>query len=277
MSVFAAKSSPVETVPTPMSVIEVPEYAVTVEKVRKSFPGGVNALDGIDLKIKRGQFVTFLGPSGCGKSTLLRIIAGLDKPTSGMIYHEQAGSVKRDISFVFQDAHLLPWRTALGNVMLPLELAGVDKDQREWHAMDYLKQVGLADFAKAYPSQLSGGMKMRASLARALVTTPDLLLLDEPFAALDEISRQQLDEKLRELWLQKRFTVIFVTHSISEATYLADRAVVFSKRPGKIVLDHDLSQYLPKGRPAALRTESVFMQQMRMLFDSLQSAEMGGF
>ncbi|MBC7785089.1 MAG: ABC transporter ATP-binding protein [Burkholderiales bacterium] len=255
----------------------MPDRAIGIEKVRKVFDGNVTAIDGVDLNIPRGQFVAFLGPSGCGKSTLLRMIAGLDRPTSGQIQREAIGTVKRDISYVFQDAHLLPWRTAVGNVMLPLELAGVDRDEREWHALDMLKQVGLSDAVNQYPAQLSGGMKMRVSLARALVTTPDLLLLDEPFAALDEISRQHLDERLRELWLERHFTVVFVTHSISEAAYLADRAIVFSKRPAKVVLDHNLSQFLPRGRPAALRTESIFMQQMRLLFDSLQSAEMGGF
>lgn len=245
-----------------------------IRNVRKQFPGGVRAVDGVSLSIARGQFVSFIGPSGCGKSTLLRMLAGLDAPTDGQIVCEKPPAridpFHRDTAFVFQDAHLLPWRTVLGNVMLPLELMGVARALRRDRAQSLLEQVGLSDAAGRYPSQLSGGMRMRVSLARAMVTTPDLLLLDEPFAALDEITRQQLDGWLRQLWLEHRMTVIFVTHSIAEAAFLSDRAIVFSPRPARVVLDCDLSVRLPSQRDAQLRSSAVFASEMGRLYDALE-------
>jgi NitT/TauT family transport system ATP-binding protein len=197
----------------------------------------------------------------------LRIIAGLDQPDGGTI---NAGA-KRQNGYVFQDAHLLPWRKTLDNVALPLELMGRARSERLTAAANALAQVGLGDVLDRYPAQLSGGMRMRVSLARALVTNPSSLLLDEPFAALDEITRQQLDEQLHQLWLARRITVIFVTHSIIEAAYLAQRAVVLTRRPARIVLDHRLD--LPEKRAAALRTEPQFAQQMRILFEALARGE----
>lgn len=245
-----------------------------IQQVRKEFAGGVRAVGGVSLSIARGQFVSFIGPSGCGKSTLLRMIAGLDASTAGKIARERpdprTDPFHRDVAFVFQDAHLLPWRTVLDNVMLPLELMGVARSLRRTRATELLEQVGLSDAATRYPSQLSGGMRMRVSLARALVTTPDLLLLDEPFAALDEITRQQLDDWLRQLWLERGMTVIFVTHSIAEAAFLSDRAIVFSPRPARVVLDHDLSEVLPVQRVAALRSSPLFAAEMGVLFDALE-------
>jgi len=240
---------------------------VVMKGIRRIFPGPVTAIDGIDLQLSAGEFVAILGPSGCGKSTLLRIIAGLDKPDAGTI---DAGS-KRRIGYVFQDAHLLPWRRALDNVALPLELMGMARAERSRAAAEALGQVGLGDALNRYPAQLSGGMRMRVSLARALVTSPSLLLLDEPFAALDEITRQQLDEQLHRLWVDRRMTVIFVTHSIIEAAYLAQRALVFTRRPARIAIDHPLD--LPESRTAALRTEPLFAQQMRILFEALERGE----
>src|SRR5205823_8409805 len=186
-----------------------------------------------------------------------RLIAGLDRPTAGEITFSSSDADRRGIdmprtAFVFQDAHLLPWRSVIGNVVLPLELQFVPKAQRRDRAMAAIEQVGLADAVMRYPAQLSGGMRMRVSLARALVTDPELLLLDEPFAALDEITRQQLDDQLRELWLRRRMTTIFVTHSIMEAAYLAQRAIVFTRRPARTVLDHRLD--LPEDRTAGLRS-----------------------
>jgi NitT/TauT family transport system ATP-binding protein len=172
------------------------------------------------------------------------------------------------IAYVFQDAHLLPWRNLLHNVALPLELRGVPRAARLQRAGVLIDQVGLGDAADRYPSQLSGGMRMRASLARALVTEPDLLLLDEPFAALDEITRQQLDQQLHRLWRERGMTVLFVTHSIVEATFLAQRAIVLSRRPGRIVLDHTLT--LPPERDAPLRTDPEFSREMRILFEALE-------
>jgi NitT/TauT family transport system ATP-binding protein len=246
--------------------------AVRLRGVRREFEGGVVAVESMDLDVPAGQFIAILGPSGCGKSTLLRIIAGLEKLDSGSVglsSMDELRSVKHSrIAYVFQDAHLLPWRNVLHNVALPLELARVPKRERIDAARGAIAHVGLTDAVLRYPAQLSGGMRMRVSLARALVTEPRLLLLDEPFAALDEITRAQLDEQLRHLWLARGMTVIFVTHSIGEAAYLADRAIVLTKRPARVVLDHELA--LPRDRPQALRTEPAFARQMRELFEALQ-------
>ena len=230
--------------------------------VSRTFSNGVQALAATDLTIDAGDFVSVLGPSGCGKSTLLRIIAGLDRPTAGAV-----STAGQSLAYVFQDSTLLPWRNVLRNVMLPLELEGVGSEQSRVRAMASLDQVGLADAIDRYPAQLSGGMRMRVSLARALVTNPGLLLLDEPFAALDEITRQHLDDQLRTLWLARRLTVLFVTHSTVEATFLSQRAIVLSARPGRIVLDHRVN--LPLERTASLRAQPTFAEQTGQLFDAL--------
>jgi NitT/TauT family transport system ATP-binding protein len=241
---------------------------VAIQEVKRTFPGGVQALGGISLEIPHGQFIAIIGPSGCGKSTLLRLIAGLDSPTSGRIEID-----KRQLpaAFVFQDAHLLPWRNVLHNVALPLELRHVPADERLDAARAVLAQVGLSDALERYPAQLSGGMRMRVSLARALVTNPNLLLLDEPFAALDEITRQRLDEQLRELWQKRAITVIFVTHSIPEATYLSQRVVVMSRRPGRVILDHPVA--LGEERSMRTRGEPAFARETRVLYEALEEAE----
>jgi len=233
-------------------------------------------LENIDLELTRGSFVALLGPSGCGKSTLLRFISGLATPSQGSIEltplssRPSAGSA---IAFVFQDAQLLPWRSVLDNVALPLELAGVDRNSARERARKPLADVELSDVLDRYPDQLSGGMRMRVSIARALVTEPELLLLDEPFAALDELTRQRLDERLRALWLARKMTVVFVTHALAEAAYLADRALVMSRRPGKIVLDHALA--LPELRTQDLRTSAAFVDQTAILYRALRAH--GGF
>ncbi|MGF1633277.1 MAG: ABC transporter ATP-binding protein [Phycisphaerae bacterium] len=247
--------------------------ALELLSVRKTFPGGLDAVVPTDLAVPHGQFLALLGPSGCGKTTLLRILAGLEAPTAGVV-RRNAGRV----SFVFQDSHLLPWRTVLRNVTLPLELAGNREGRREGNrdgraghaqlAREQLAAVGLADFAHRHPAELSGGMRMRVSLARALVTRPDCLLLDEPFAALDEITRQELDEMLRDLWEARCMTVVFVTHSIAEATFLAERALVLSARPGRVLLDHTLD--LPADRDAELRASAAFARESGVLFHALR-------
>jgi NitT/TauT family transport system ATP-binding protein len=238
--------------------------AVHVEGVRRAFGGGSPVLDGLGLEVGAGSFVALLGPSGCGKSTLLRLIAGLERPDAGAVRLAGAGPVSRSVparpvsrlAFVFQDANLLPWRTVVDNAALPLELGRVEARRRREVTLEALAAVGLADAARKLPHELSGGMRMRVSLARALVTEPDLLLLDEPFAALDEMTRQRLDDQLRALWARLGFTVLFVTHSVDEAAYLAERAVVLSARPARVVLDRRLD--LPPTRSAALRGEPSF-------------------
>lgn len=194
------------------------------------------------------------------------MIAGLDRPTSGLIRFDPPLR-KHRIAYVFQDAHLLPWRNVLRNVALPLEIAGISKIERLDVAERALRSVGLGEFIQHYPAQLSGGMKMRVSLARALVVEPDVLLLDEPFAALDEITRQQLDQQLHELWRERRMTTIFVTHSIIESLYLAERVIVSSARPMRIALDHQVN--LPEQRTAALRGLPAFARQTAELLNSL--------
>ncbi len=249
------------------TTIPVQQAAIRVRDVSRRFENGVLAVRSLSLDIDAGVFLALIGPSGCGKSTLLRMLAGLDVPTAGTI----EGINREQISYVFQDAHLLPWRNALGNVTLPLELAGVTRSQQKERATQALERVGLADAIRRYPAELSGGMRMRVSLARALVTDPQVLLLDEPFAALDEINRQRLDEMLRSLWLATKVTVIFVTHSIAEATFLADRAIVFSSRPARIMLDSVID--LPPERTMRLRASPEFAQVQGRLFEALQRGE----
>jgi NitT/TauT family transport system ATP-binding protein len=249
--------------------------AVEIRGVRRHFriPRGllgaeetVHALDGIDLSIDEGSFVALIGPSGCGKSTLLRIVAGLDVPDEGTVL--VPALARGEVAYVFQDAHLLPWRSVAANVALPLELRGVPREEREAKVKEALEEVELSDAASRYPAELSGGMRMRASIARALVTRPKLLLMDEPFAALDELTRQRLDERLLAVWREHRFTVLFVTHAIFEATFLAERAVVLSGRPARIV--HDGAVDLPPLRTAATRGEPAFAREAGTLLASLE-------
>jgi NitT/TauT family transport system ATP-binding protein len=265
---------------------------VRVQGARRVFPGGVEAVGGVSLDVPPGELCALLGPSGCGKSTLLRLVAGLERPDAGTVeLVRPAGAAgvaagpgasgpvvpgpgegaRHTLAFVFQDAHLLPWRTVLDNVALPLELSGAPAAERRAVARATLERVGLADAALRVPAELSGGMRMRASLARALVTSPRLLLLDEPFAALDELSRHRLDDMLRRLWLDLGVTILFVTHSISEAVYLAERAVVFSKRPARLVADVRID--LPRERTADLRADPAFARASRELLARLEEAE----
>ena len=199
--------------------------------VERVFANGVKALGALDLEIAEGEFLSLVGPSGCGKSTALRIIAGLIAPTSGAVAWPQG---KPRIGFVFQDATLMPWATALDNVRLPLDLQRVPRDEADPRAKEALARVGLAGFADDYPRALSGGMRMRVSIARALVARPQLLLMDEPFAALDEISREALNEDLLKLWREEGLTIVFVTHSVYESTFLSTRIVVLTPRPGRL-------------------------------------------
>ncbi|MDE8347238.1 MAG: ABC transporter ATP-binding protein [Acidocella sp.] len=217
-----------------------------LEGIIKRFDTGTLALDGISATIDTGAFVALLGPSGCGKSTLLRLLAGLEAPSHGTI-HWDAGHKPGpgEIGFVFQDATLLPWADAAANIFLPLRLRGESRAQAAPKITAALAQVGLSAFATARPGALSGGMKMRVSIARALVNEPVLLLMDEPFAALDEFTRHKLQEDLHALWRRTGTTIVFVTHSIYEAAYLANRILVMSPRPGRIAAD--ITTALPEG------------------------------
>lgn len=213
--------------------------------------GGVEALRGVDFMLYPREFVSLLGPSGSGKSTLLRILAGLLRPTSGEVCFHCAGEdaqgpqVDPKISLVFQDANLMPWRSVIQNIALPLILAGEPEDQALERAQRWIDLVGLAGFERTWPRDLSGGMAQRVAIARALIQEPDLLLLDEPFGALDALTREKMAAELLRLWQQQRTTVLMVTHSISEALLLSDRVLVFSPRPGRVVLD----QPVPLTRP----------------------------
>lgn len=228
---------------------------LTLAGVHKRFASGTEALAGIDLTVMAGEFVSLLGASGCGKSTLLRLIAGLSEPTSGAVqWSGERGT--GHIGFVFQEPTLMPWASVFDNVYLPLRLAGRSRTKSAPLIADVLGQVGLGDFANAYPRQLSGGMRMRVSIARALVTRPDILLLDEPFAALDELTRFKLNEDLLALWRARRLTVLFVTHSVFESVFLAQRVVVMRPRPGRIAVEIPID--LPEMRPSSLRTTPEF-------------------
>jgi len=207
---------------------------INVSGVSKRFPNGTLALDGVATEIGKGDFVALLGPSGCGKSTLLRLIAGLERPSEGQITWEGGAPEPGEIGFVFQDSTLMPWASAAENVYLPLKLRRKSRAATAGDVQAALAQVGLADFAGSKPAALSGGMKMRVSIARALVSKPKLLLMDEPFGALDEFTRHRLQEDLRDLWRRSGTTIVFVTHSTYEAAYLATRVLVMSARPGRI-------------------------------------------
>jgi len=234
---------------------------VSIRNVSKQFANGTVAIRGVNLDLRDGEFVSLLGPSGCGKSTLLRIIAGLGAPSAGTVdwptsSHDASGEAHPDLGFVFQDPTLMPWANALKNTMLPLTLAGVGKAEAEARSAEMLALVGLKGFEKSYPRELSGGMKMRVSIARAMAAEPKLLLMDEPFAALDEFTRQALNDDLLKLWDEDALTVIFVTHSVYESTYLSSRVIAMTPRPGRIAADIKLSE--PKGREASYRLSPEF-------------------
>ncbi len=236
---------------------------VTLRGVGKTFAAGIEAVAPTDLTIAPGSFVSLVGPSGCGKSTLLRMIAGLAAPTIGTVERTDDA-----VGFVFQSPTLMPWATALANCALPLRLAGNADDAR---ATEALKRVGLGGFESVYPHALSGGMQMRVSIARAIVTAPRLLLMDEPFAALDEITRFRLNDDLLALWQQNRWTVVFVTHSIREAVFLSERVVVLAPRPGRIVADVKID--LPSIRAPAMRLSHAFTDQCARVNAALSAGE----
>jgi NitT/TauT family transport system ATP-binding protein len=244
----------------------------TLEGVGKRFSVGTEALAGIDLVIAAGEFLSLLGPSGCGKSTLLRLVAGLIAPSTGTIRWTAPGGGRPRIGFVFQDATLMPWASALDNVRLPLRLRRPKPSRTEQEALAAaaLADVGLRGFERAYPRELSGGMRMRVSLARALVTRPQLLLMDEPFAALDELTRNRLNDDLLTLWAGSGTTVVFVTHSVFESVYLSSRIVVLSPRPGRIAAALPIAA--PAPRPAGFRTSAGYAALCRQASEALERA-----
>jgi NitT/TauT family transport system ATP-binding protein len=238
--------------------------------VGKSFQHGVTALDCLDLDIRDGEFVTLLGPSGCGKSTALRIVAGLTEPTCGALIWSGGRVPQRgDIGFVFQEPTLMPWQTVAGNVALPLALAHQSDSEAAARVDTVLRQVGLSDFAARYPRELSGGMKMRVSIARALATSPRLLLMDEPFAALDEITRFRLNNDLLTLWHDMRTTCVFVTHSVFESVYLSSRVIVMTARPGRVFAEIAIEAPYPRGN---FRTSAEYAAYCREVSDALEQA-----
>ncbi|MDB5395470.1 MAG: transporter ATP-binding protein [Rhodospirillales bacterium] len=238
---------------------------LTLAGIRKNYPNGLAALDRVDLTIADGSFTSIVGPSGCGKSTLLRLIAGLASPSQGRI-EGQPGT----IGLVFQDPTLMPWADVESNVYLPLRLAGMARADAAPRIVEALALVGLADFAKAYPRALSGGMRMRVAIARAMVTQPRLLLMDEPFAALDEITRNKLNDDLLRLWRQQGFTAIFVTHSVFESVYLSTEIAVMTPRPGRILARHVVAG--PAVRDGDFRISQVYLDTCRAVSHDLEQA-----
>jgi len=250
------------------------EPLLALRSVAKTFSNGVVALRNVDLTIREGDFLSLLGPSGCGKSTALRLIAGLSTPTAGLLDWQGPGFAGRsNIGFVFQEPTLLPWASVFDNVWLPLRLKGVSRGAAApaIHAM--LERVHLSGFEDSVPRELSGGMKMRVSIARALVTKPTILLMDEPFAALDEITRFKLNADLLELWQEERFTTIFVTHSVFESVFLSNRIVVMAARPGRVF--EELAVDAPYPRDETFRTSADYAALCRQASDVLAAA-MGG-
>jgi NitT/TauT family transport system ATP-binding protein len=250
---------------------------VALRGVSKTFPTGTHALAGLDLEVRAGEFLALLGPSGCGKSTALRIIAGLSEPTEGAVEWAatatSAGSENR-IGFVFQEPTLMPWANVFNNVLLPLNLHGAPASQAVGRVDAVLGRVGLQQFGRAYPRELSGGMRMRVSIARALVTEPQLLLMDEPFAALDEITRFKLNDDLLQMWQALRTTVVFVTHSVFESVYLSNRVVVMGARPGRVLTE--LAIDAPYPREQNFRTSSEYVAFCRQASAALAEAMAAG-
>jgi NitT/TauT family transport system ATP-binding protein len=249
---------------------------VALRGVEKIFPSGTVALKGLDLEVREGEFLSLLGPSGCGKSTALRIIAGLTEPTQGAVEWATPRAVEKGsrIGFVFQEPTLMPWTTVFDNGRRPHTLAGVPPAPAATRVNAALERVGLQKFAGAYPRELSGGMRMRVSIARALVTEPALLLMDEPFAALDEITRFKLNDDLLAMWQAMRTTVVFVTHSVFESVYLSSRIAVMAARPGRIVTELEVDAPYP--RDGNFRTSAEYAAFCRRTSEALARAMAAG-
>ncbi len=245
---------------------------ITLEHVEKRFANGLVALSDTSLQVGADEFVALLGPSGCGKSTVLRMAAGLDAPSHGHISAPAlSAQAVADTAYVFQDATLMPWASVFDNVWLPLRLAGLSRAQARERVSAALQSVGLQDFAQAFPSELSGGMKMRASIARAWVTQPRVLLMDEPFAALDEFTRQKLNGDLLKWWQAQPLALLFVTHSVFEAVFLSQRVLVMGARPGRVIAELHIDEPYP--RLAAFRTSTRYAEACAEITQALDSAQ----
>jgi NitT/TauT family transport system ATP-binding protein len=248
---------------------------ITLTDVHKRYPSGLLALQGVSLQVKAGELVSLLGPSGCGKSTVLRLVAGLDRASQGRVDAPalRAGdgtAGQNSTAFVFQEPTLMPWASVFDNTWLPLRLAGLSRAAAGARIGEQLAAVGLADFARSFPAELSGGMKMRASIARALVTRPRLLLMDEPFAALDEFTRQKLNADLLAWWQAHRLSLLFVTHSVFEAVFLSQRVVVMGARPGRVLADIAVDEPYPRG--SGFRTSTAYAARCREVTLALEAA-----
>ncbi|MCD2441154.1 ABC transporter ATP-binding protein [Agromyces sp. SYSU K20354] len=267
---------PTAAAPEPTQVADATE-AVVVREVERIFPGAkgatVTALTGIELTVHGGEFVSLIGPSGCGKSTLLRLIADLDEPTAGdiRVFGKTArqARVEQAYGIAFQQAGLLPWRSVAANIELPLQLHGMGAADRRARVAELLDLVGLADFAKHYPDQLSGGMQQRVAIARSLAERPRLLLMDEPFGALDEMTRERMQTELLRIRAETGAAVVFVTHSIPEAVYLSDRVVVMSPRPGRITAEIDVRLGEAGERGEDLREDAAFFEGVTAVREAL--------
>ena len=254
-----------------------PVPAIEVLSAEKIYSNGTRALLPVNLTINQGEFVTLLGPSGCGKSTLLKMVAGLTEPSDGKLVLWRRDSREKTqvpLSFVFQEATLMPWSNVQNNVRLPLDLAGVPRAEANTRVSEALELVGLGKFASVLPRELSGGMQMRVSIARGLVTRPKLLLMDEPFGALDEITRNKLDSDLLRLWREQGLTLVFVTHSIHEAVFLSQRVIMMAARPGRVVEDIAINEPFPRNDD--FRVSPAFSRYAKQLQDSLLQASQSG-
>jgi NitT/TauT family transport system ATP-binding protein len=248
---------------------------IELNQVTKRFDSGLLALGGVSLCVARGEFVTLLGPSGCGKSTVLKLVAGLVVPTEGTVVSPaQTDQTGRSTAYVFQEPTLLPWATVFDNVWLPLRLQGQSRLGAQAVIARVLEQVGLGEFQQSYPAQLSGGMKMRVSIARALVSQPQVLLMDEPFAALDDITRQRLNVDLLTWWHGQSMSAIFVTHNVAEAVFLSKRVLVMGARPGKVVAEVHIEQPYP--RDVSFRQTPTFIHHCQTLTKALDEASSVG-